>query len=139
MAKTPSSQCRGSRLDCCPGNLTPHTATEAAACCRGDPVRPHEHLQKLNLCLACSSRLVAVYQLLVLIQLTRAVSSRLSRVQLCDPMDCGPPGSSVHGILQARTRVGYCALLQGIFPTQGLNLCLLPPLHWQVVCFFFYH
>ena len=27
----------------------------------------------------------------------------LSRVQLfCDPMDCGPPGSSVYGILQAR-------------------------------------
>ena len=26
----------------------------------------------------------------------------LSRVRLCDPMDCGPPGSSVHGILQAR-------------------------------------
>ena len=22
---------------------------------------------------------------------------------LCDPMDCGPPGSSVQGILQART------------------------------------
>ena len=21
---------------------------------------------------------------------------------LCDPMDCGPPGSSVHGVLQAR-------------------------------------
>ena len=21
---------------------------------------------------------------------------------LCDPMDCGPPGSSVHGILQVR-------------------------------------
>ena len=21
---------------------------------------------------------------------------------LCDPMDCGPPGSSVHGILQAK-------------------------------------
>ena len=27
----------------------------------------------------------------------------LSRVQLCDPMDCSPPGSSVHGIFQART------------------------------------
>ena len=26
----------------------------------------------------------------------------LSRVQLCDPVDCGLPGSSVHGILQAR-------------------------------------
>ena len=22
---------------------------------------------------------------------------------LCDPMDCGPPGSSVHGVVQART------------------------------------
>ena len=26
----------------------------------------------------------------------------LSRVQLCDPMDCSPPGSSMHGIFQAR-------------------------------------
>ena len=26
----------------------------------------------------------------------------LSRVRLCDPMDCSPPGSSVHGIFQAR-------------------------------------
>ena len=25
-----------------------------------------------------------------------------SHVQLCDSMDCSPPGSSVHGILQAR-------------------------------------
>ena len=26
----------------------------------------------------------------------------LCRVRLCDPMDCSPPGSSVHGIFQAR-------------------------------------
>ena len=26
----------------------------------------------------------------------------LSHVRLCDPVDCSPPGSSVHGILQAR-------------------------------------
>ena len=26
----------------------------------------------------------------------------LSRVLLCDPMDCSPPGSSIHGIFQAR-------------------------------------
>ena len=26
----------------------------------------------------------------------------LSRVRLCDPVDCSPLGSSVHGILQAR-------------------------------------
>ena len=25
-----------------------------------------------------------------------------SCLTLCDPMDCSPPGSSVHGILQAR-------------------------------------
>ena len=41
------------------------------------------------------------------------------------------PGSSVHGILQAKTRVDSHALLQGIFSTQGLNLLLLNFLHWQ--------
>ena len=41
---------------------------------------------------------------------------------LCDPMDCSLPGSAVHKILQARIlEVGSCSLLQGIFPTQGLN------------------
>ena len=29
--------------------------------------------------------------------------SRFSCVRLCDPMDCSLPGSTVHGILQART------------------------------------
>ena len=28
--------------------------------------------------------------------------------------------------------MGCHALLQGIFPTQGLNMCLLCFLHWQV-------
>ena len=47
----------------------------------------------------------------------------------CDPMDCSPPGSSVHGILQAKnTVVGCHFLLQGIFPTQGLNPGLP---HWR--------
>ena len=38
-------------------------------------------------------------------------------------MDYSPPGSSVHGILQAgkNTGVGCHALLQGNFPTQGSN------------------
>ena len=30
------------------------------------------------------------------------VSVAQSCLTLCDPMDCNPPGSSVHGILQAR-------------------------------------
>ena len=45
---------------------------------------------------------------------------------LCDPMDCSPPGSSVHEIFQAKdTGVDCHFLLQGIFPTQGLNPGLL--------------
>ena len=45
---------------------------------------------------------------------------------LCNPMDCSPPGSSVHGILQARI-LGWVAMpfSRGIFLTQGLNLHLL--------------
>ena len=43
-------------------------------------------------------------------------------------MDHSLPGSSVHGILQARILEWGChALLQGIFPTQGLNLHLMSP------------
>ena len=54
----------------------------------------------------------------------------LSRVQLCDPMDCSPPGSSVHRDFPGKnTGVGCHAFLQGIFPTQGLNPHLL---RWQV-------
>ena len=45
---------------------------------------------------------------------------------LCDPMDCGPPGSSVHGDSPGKnTGVGCHALFQGIFPNQGLNPHLL--------------
>ena len=52
-----------------------------------------------------------------------------SCLTLCDPMGCGLPGSSVHGIFQARS--------QGIFLTQGSNPGLphcrqtLYPLHRQ--------
>ena len=51
---------------------------------------------------------------------------------LCDPTDCSPPGSSVHGDCPGKnTGVGCHALLQGIFLTQGLNPCLLYLLLWQ--------
>ena len=47
-------------------------------------------------------------------------------------MDCSPPGSSVGGIFPGKnTGVGCHFLLQGIFPTQGLNPHLLCLLHWQ--------
>ena len=40
-------------------------------------------------------------------------------------MDCSTPGSSVHGILQARLLGCNHSLLQGISLTQGINLGLL--------------
>ena len=41
---------------------------------------------------------------------------------LCDPMNCSPPGSSVHGDSAVKnTAVGCHSLLQGIFPNQGSN------------------
>ena len=44
---------------------------------------------------------------------------------LCDPMDYSPPGSSVHGILQARILEWVAqSSSRGIFPIQGLNTSL---------------
>ena len=49
-----------------------------------------------------------------------------SCLTLCKPTDCSPPGSSVHGDSPGKkTGVGCHALLQGIFPIQGLNPGLL--------------
>ena len=44
---------------------------------------------------------------------------------LCKPMNCSPPGSSVHGILQAGTLELVAVPFQGILLTQGSNLDLL--------------
>ena len=45
-----------------------------------------------------------------------------SCLTLCDPMDCSPPGSSLHGDSPGNnTEVGCHALLQGILPIQGLK------------------
>ena len=62
-------------------------------------------------------------------------SQRLSCVCLfCDSMDCSPPGSSVRAIFSGKnTGVGYHFLPQGIFPTQGSNVCLLH-CRWILYC-----
>ena len=60
-----------------------------------------------KLCLSCYSVLCLVTQ---------------SGLILCDPMDCSPPGFSVHGDSPGKnTGVGSLSLPQGIFPTQGSN------------------
>ena len=59
---------------------------------------------------------------LATVQLCCAVLSPSVVLTLCDTMDCSPPGSSIQGDSPGKnTWVGCRALLQGIFPTQGLN------------------
>ena len=48
----------------------------------------------------------------------------LSGVRLCDPVDCSPPGSSVHGILLAGIWSGLPLLLQFIYTDAHLWLPL---------------
>ena len=56
---------------------------------------------------------------------------------LCDPVDCSPPGSSVHGIFPSKnTEVGCHTLLQGIFLTQESNQCLLRLLHCRQILYY---
>ena len=45
-----------------------------------------------------------------------------SCLNLCDPIDCSPPGSSVHGDSPGKnTGVGWLALLQGNLPDPGIE------------------
>ena len=82
----------------------------------------------------------------------RESEKKVSVTQLCPtlrkPMDCRPPGSSAHGILQARilnwsissSIVDWCISihfpLQGIFQTQGSYLSLL---HCRQILYFLSH
>ena len=50
---------------------------------------------------------------------------------LCEPTDCSPPGSSVHGVLQARILEWVPSLLRGIFLTQGWK----PILHCRQILY----
>ena len=60
---------------------------------------------------------------------------------LCDPMDCSPPGSSVHGILQARILGGLPSPLPWGLPNSGIKTASpaipalqtdsLLPSHWR--------
>ena len=57
-----------------------------------------------------------------------------SCLTLCDTVDLSPPESRhlcPWDSLGKNTGVGYHALLHGIFPFHGSNLCLLHLLHWQ--------
>ena len=50
-----------------------------------------------------------------------------SCLTLCNPKDCRPPGSSTHGILQARILEWAAMLPPGDHPYPGIELAFLMP------------
>ena len=50
---------------------------------------------------------------------------------LCDPVNCNPPGSSVHGIFQARILEWLPCPPPGALPDPGIEPPSLSLLHWQ--------
>ena len=61
-----------------------------------------------------------------------------SYLTLCDPMDCSPPGSSVHGILQARV-LEWVFLSPGDLPDPGMEpVSILSPVLAGRLFFFFF-
>ena len=65
---------------------------------------------------------------MVVVAVTKGECCAELSLSLCDPMDCSPPGSCVHGILQARTlewaAVSYssesCSVMSNSFQPRGL-------------------
>ena len=54
---------------------------------------------------------------------------------LCSPMDCSSPGSSVHGISQARILEWVPFPLSGDLPDPGIEHVSLCLLHWHMDIF----
>ena len=69
--------------------------------------------------------IVRYYKLLITVPCCCCAQS-LSHNQLCDPMNCSPPGSSIREIFPSKnTGVGCHFLLQGVFPNPGIKLTSL--------------
>ena len=68
------------------------------------------------LCKEDNASLLEMYHFLVVVALS------LSRVQLsCDPMDCSPPGSSVHGVSRQESWSGLPFPSPGDLPDPGIK------------------
>ena len=88
-------------------------------------LKKHYHvnlIHKLELCFLKSSlpsSLVLTHPATAVGMLTLHAKLLQSCLTLCNPMDCSPPGSSVHGILQARILEQIAtASSRGIFPAE---------------------
>ena len=78
------------------------------------------------------SGVLVIAKSLKTISLQLCAKSLQSRLTLCNPMDCSLPGFFVHGDSPPKNTGVGCNVLQGIFPNQGSNPCLLCLLYWQV-------
>ena len=57
----------------------------------------------------------------IVCQVCTCANSLQSCLILCDPMDCGSPGSSVHGIHQASSWSGLSHSSPGVLPDPGIK------------------
>ena len=78
-------------------------------------------LHLLNGCLLCACHLESI---------EFVCSEAQSCPTLCDPVDCSPLGSSVHGIFQARL-LEWVAISSSRVSSRSRNWCLLHLPHWQ--------
>ena len=67
----------------------------------------------------CEAIIIPDAQTLGVFMCAKSLQSCLT---LCDPMDCSPPGSSVHGILQARIVEWLPCSPPGDLPDPGIKL-----------------
>ena len=70
---------------------------------------------KMTVLLGASTTVIYVKPVLICMRVFSAAQFCLT---LCDPMNCSPSGSSVHGISRQEYWSGLHSILQGIFPTQ---------------------
>ena len=111
------------------GKRSPYAAQSS-----GPPSTPSS--PRLLMKQSTSEYLICGYLFACLPACVRAKSLQ-SCLTLCDPMDCSPPGSSAHGILQARMEQGalapsLCRQLpssSGTHPAAVLGQSFLPSLH----------
>ena len=89
--------------------------------CMRDPVSPHLHQHLL----------ASVFLILAILVKVKVLVAR-SCLTLYDPMDCSPPGSSIHGILQARILEGVAIPFSRGF-SQPRDQTLVSCTFWQIL------
>ena len=97
------------------------TLTERQGRC--DPQRGKEKVRSHRLCCKLGPRARSLG--FVFPGLRKCVSSFSGIWLFCNPLDCSPPGSSVHGILQARILEWVAISFSVSYPTQLSKLALL--------------